>query len=293
MKMKEKKKTREKKIPESKVKIIREISKLLKDNCTIMIASVKSLPSSQFQEIRKKLRGKAEIKIVKKNLMLRAIDSIEKGSIQNLKQHVQEDSAVLFSELDAFELAGLLADYKSPAKAKAGQIAEENIEVEAGPTDLVPGPVISELGSLGLKIAVEDGKISIKENKVIVKKGDAINETASGLMAKFNMLPFKVGLEPLVVYDAKEEKIFTGIKIDKKKTLEDLKYSFVKALAFAVSLAYPCKDTIRLLIQKAGRQELALAKLSKPEPAETKPEETPSAEQPTQTSPELNSQTQT
>lgn len=259
---KKKTKAKESKVSESKLKIVKEIAGLLKKSKTVMIASIKGLPSSQFQTIRKKLRGKADIRTVKKSLMIRAIEAVEKGSIQELKKYVQENSAILFSDLDSFELAGLLADYKSPAKAKVGQIAENDVEVEAGPTSLVPGPVISELGALGLKIAVEDGKISIKENKVIVKKGNAINEVAAGLMAKFNMMPFFVGLEPLAVYDIKEEKVFIGIKIDKKKTLEDLKVAYGRALAFAVSLAYPCKETIRFVLQKASIQEKAISALA-------------------------------
>ncbi len=256
--MKEKKETFERDIPEAKLKSVAELEKLMKNSKTFMICSIKGLPGKQFQIIKKKIRDNVKVKVVKKSVVMRAIESsgIE---INKMKEHVKEDSALLFSEIDAFELSGILSENQTPVGAKNGQTAPENIEIEPGPTELVPGPVISELGALGLKIAIEDGKISIKEKKVIVKKGDVINESAAGLMSKLDIKPFSVGFEPVAAYDSKEHKVYSGIKINKEKMLEDLKHAFSKALAFAVKIAYPCKDTIRYLLGKAEMHEKAIS----------------------------------
>lgn len=260
-----KRKMREKEIPENKLKSVDGIAELIKKNKTFMIASIKGLPGKQFQIIKNKLKEHAKIKVLKKNIVIRAIEKANIGSLIPMKQHVKEDSALFFSDLNPFELSSILSDYKTPATAKKGQIAPEDIIIEPGPTDLVPGPVISELGALGLKIAIEEGKINIKEKKVIVKQGEIINEAASGLMSKLDIKPFRVGFEPIAAYDSVEEKVYTNIKIDKEKTLEELKHAFSKTLAFAVSLAYPCKETIKFLLGKAARQEKALSSLIKPE----------------------------
>ena len=61
-------------VSEEKKKIVRELSDLIKNKRTILIASIKNIPGSQFQEIVKKLRGKAIVKVPKKNLIFRAID---------------------------------------------------------------------------------------------------------------------------------------------------------------------------------------------------------------------------
>ena len=135
-------------VSEAKINTVRELSELVKNKKTILIASIKSIPASQFQEIGKKLRGKAIIKVPKKNLIFRVLDSSENNVIKKLKEQIKDSAAVLFSDLDCFELASELINNKSPAKAKVGQEAPEDIEVQAGPTDLVPGPAISELGAL-------------------------------------------------------------------------------------------------------------------------------------------------
>ncbi|PIN77864.1 50S ribosomal protein L10 [Candidatus Woesearchaeota archaeon CG10_big_fil_rev_8_21_14_0_10_34_12] len=250
-------------VSEEKKKAVKKLSEEILKSKTVMVASIKSLPSSQFQKIRKNLRGKAKVSVAKKKMTIRAIDECKKGTLMNLKPYITENSALLFSDLDAFELSAILSENKAPMKAKIGQISDKDIEIEAGPTDLVPGPVITELGSLGLKIAVEDGKIAIKENKIIVKNGEAVNEAASSLMNKFNMTPFFIRLEPIAAYDALAEKIYKDLKIDKEETLKKLKQEYTQALAFAVSVAYPCKETISRLIQKAALQEKALSTLVK------------------------------
>lgn len=254
--MKEK---RQKEIPEYKIALVKELAGIMKKSRTILIASTSKLPSSQFHEIKKNLRGKADIKIARKSAVLRAIDSVQRAGLDKLREHIKADVALFFSNLDAFELSGLLSDNLSSVRAKAGDIAHEDISVEPGPTDLVPGPAISELSSVGLKVAVEGGKLAIKQPAVIVKAGEAIKPNVASVLGKLNITPLKVGFEPLAAYDSESDKVYTGIKIDKKKFIEEFKGDIVRSRNFAISIAYICKETISALMQKAGREFNALS----------------------------------
>lgn len=258
VKQSKKSKKREKPIPKKKIESVKDLITAAKSKKTILIASIKNLPSSQFNEIKKSLRGKAILMVPKKSMTLRAF-----GSVPNLKElegQVKENVAILFSDLDSFELASELTENRSAVKAKAGQEAPEDIEIPAGPTDLVPGPAISELGALGIQIAIEGGKINIRSPKIIVKKGQKITQAASDVMSKLDIKPFTVGFEPIAAFDNQESQLYLNIKIDKKKTLEDIKFAFGKALPFAVEIGYVSEDTIKLLIGKAGMHEKALSK---------------------------------
>ena len=261
--MRQKSKTREKEIPESKIKSVKELLKLMKEKKTILIASIKNLPTSQFQEISKKMRGKAVIKVLKKSLVLRALDQNGNKEMETLRASVDDSTAILFSDLDSFELAAELIEGKSPAKAKIGQEAPKDIEIEAGPTDLVPGPAISELGALGIQIQIEKGKIHIKEPKVIVKKGEKISAGAVGLMNKLDIKPFSIGFLPVSAFDVQEKKFYGSINVDKEGTLANLKTSFSKALAFAVEIGHFSGETIKFIIGKARRQEIAMENIFK------------------------------
>jgi len=245
-----------------KKETVKELANLIKEKRTILIASIKNIPASQFQEISKKLRGKAIVKVPKKNLIMRALESSEDGKLKKIEEKIKENVAILFSDMDCFELAAELVRNKTPAKAKAGQEAPEDIEIPAGPTELVPGPAISELGALGIQIQIDKGKITIKEAKVLVKKGQKISSGAADIMNKLDIKPFSISLVPLAGYDSQEKKLYLDIKIDREKTLEELKMAFGKALPFAVAIGYACKDTIRFIIQKAGRHEKAIEKLT-------------------------------
>ncbi len=261
----EKNKFREKSIPVKKTKTVEEIINLIKNSNSVVIVSIKNLPSSQFQAIKKKLRENATIKVVKKNIMMRVIDSIEKGTLKNLKKHIKEDIALIFSKLDPFELSSILSKNKSKARAKVGQIVDEDVVIEPGLTELIPGPIISELTALGIKFMIEDGKINVRERKIILKAGDKVTEQAASIMSKLDMKPVSVGLEPVLAYDSKADKIYENIKIDSDKLIEELRISSAKALAFAVKIAYACKETIGLLLAKANAEEKALERFIKQE----------------------------
>ncbi len=248
-------------VSEIKIKIVKELAELIKSKKTVMIASIKNLPSAKFQEICKKLRGKATIKVPKKNLIFKAIDSSGEEAAKKIKEQVKDSVAILFSDMDAFDLALELIKSKTKTKAKTGQEAPEDIEVQAGPTDLIPGPAISELGALGIPIQIDKGKIHIKENKVIVRKGQKISSGAADVMSKLDIKPFSVGFVPLAAFDAKEKKIYLEIKIDREETLKELKEAYSKALPFAVEIGYASPETIIFMIGKAGLQERSIEKL--------------------------------
>jgi large subunit ribosomal protein L10 len=255
------KKTPKAHVPKEKVESVKKLAEEMKKGNTIMIVSIKNLPSSQLQKIKKDLRGNAIIRVAKKTIITRAIDATGIPELAKLKEHVQEDYGVLISDGDAFELSGWFTENRNPIGAKEGQIAENDITIEEGPTDLVPGPVISELGSLGLQIMVEDGKITIRKSKVAVKKGEKVSGNAASIFQKLGIKPFMIGINPAAFYDAKSKKIYSDVRIDKKKMLEELLIANSKALGFSISIAYPTRSNIGFLLARANSQGNALNKL--------------------------------
>jgi len=254
-------------VSKEKVESVKKLADQLKKHKTIMILSIKSLPSQQFQKMKKELRGKANISVAKKSTVIRAIEQAKLEGIERLVEQIKEDCAIAVSNDDAFQLAAWFTDNRSPVSAKEGQEVEEDITINEGPTELVPGPVISELGALGLQVMVEDGKITIRKAKVVLKKGDKVNANAASILMKLGVKPFMVGITPTAVYDAQEKKVYVGIKIDKKKAREDLLISHGKAIGFALKINYVCKDIIGRLLAKANSQANALNKLKPAENA--------------------------
>lgn len=251
----------EHKISKAKVEAVKRIADVMKDAKCIMLVSIKSLPGAQLQKMKKELRGKARIEVAKKSILIRAIDATGVPELLALKDNVKEDSALLISEDDGFELSAWFTENTSPISAKEGQIAEDDIQVEEGPTELVPGPVISELGALGLQIMVEDGKITIRKSKVAIKKGDKVTTAAASIFQKLGIKPFKVGIIPIAFYDARAKKVYVGVRINKREQLDELARAYSRAIGFAANVAYPTSQTIGRMLGKANSQANALIKL--------------------------------
>jgi len=255
-------------VSEAKKKIVKDLAELMK-NKSVMVVSIKNLPSKQFQDIKKGLRGKAEIKVAKKSLIDFALEHCGIKELHDLVPYVSESTALLFSKDDAFEISGILASNKTSAKAKAGQEAPEDIEIKAGGTDLLPGPDISALSAVGLVPQVKDGKIHIGKDKILVKKGEIINSAKASILAKLGISPFKIGLEPVAAFDRDEKKVYADIKIDREGALVELLENYSRGLAFAVSINYVVGETLSFVLGKANAHEKAIDALIKSDVVET------------------------
>ncbi len=250
-------------VSDAKKAKVKELAGLLKKK-TVMVISVKGLPSAQFQDIKKKLRSKAKVQVVKKSLVNFALDHAGVEEIKELVPHVNDSTAMLFSDEDAFVISGILADEKSPAKAKAGQIAPFDIEVKAGPTELVPGPDISALSAVGLAPKVENGKIAVMKDKVILKEGKEVTEAVASIMAKLDIIPFEVGIDPVAAY--MDGVVYVDIKIDKDAMAASLEHDFGRAFAVAVDLGIVNNETLDSIIGKANAHEGVVTRIITGEP---------------------------
>ena len=258
-------------IPQKKINAVKELTDLIKSKRTVLVSDISNIPGSQYQQIGKKLRGKAIVRVPKRNLFIRALNEAGIENAKALQDHFKGAVAILFSDLDSYELAAELIKNKSPAKAKPGQIAPEDLEIPAGPTELTPGPAISELGALGIQIMIQGGKIEIKDPKVVAKKGEAIKQNAADMLGKLGIQPFKIGFTPISAYDSQDDLIYVDIVIDTEATCEALLHAYSRALPFAVEIGYMSNETTPLMIQKAAAYERKLIRVITGEPEEVAP----------------------
>ena len=262
-------------VSEEKKRLVKNLAELMQKK-TVMVVSIKGLPSAQFQDIKKKLRGKATIQVAKKSLIDFALEHAKNDTLHDLVKFVEADFAMLFSDQDAFEISGILASEKSVAKAKAGQEAPEDINISAGPTDLLPGPDISALSAVGLQPKVEDGKISIVNDAVLCKAGEIITPEKASILAKLDITPFRIGLEPIAA--AMDGEVYADIKIDKEEFIEDMLNKYSRIVPFAVEIGYINNETLPFILGKAVAQENAISNLIKTEDSSdaSAPEDVPS-----------------
>ncbi len=248
------------KIAESKKKVVAEIIKYCKEYPIIGIVNMENLPAPQLQAMKSKLRDKVKIFMTKKRLMKVAFEKLEKDfkGIKDLEKSFKGMPAILFTKDSPFKLSKTLKENKSSAPAKAGQEAPNDIIVPAGPTPFAPGPVISELGSIGIKTGVENGKVAVKEDTVVVKAGETINANAAGILTRLGIEPMEVGLDLLAAYENGTIYSKDILSVDDKEYLDKLNNACKEAFNLAMFIEYPTKDTIESLIGKAFNDAKAI-----------------------------------
>jgi len=244
-----------------KKKIVEQFVKLIKEYPIVGALNMEGMPAPQLQKMRQQLRGSVEILMNKRRLMKIAIEEAknDKKGLEKLEPMLKGMPALLFTKENPFKLYKILDKSKSPAPAKAGQLAPKDIVVSAGPTNFVPGPVIGELGALGIKSEVKDGKISIKEDSVVVKEGEEINAILAGMLTRLGIEPMEIGLDLVAVY---EDGIIYGkdvLAVDEVEFANNIDNAARWALNLAVDVGYYTPETVGVLIPKAFREAKEVA----------------------------------
>jgi len=255
-------------VSDKKKKEVKEIINLFKKYKTISLGDLTSLPSKQLQAIRDRLKKDLFIKTSKKRLIRLAIKDFKDKDLSGLNNNLDSIMPVLLlSNEDPFNIYSKLKKNKVNLAAKPGQIAPYDLEIKAGPTNFTPGPIIGELGQVGLVAAVEGGKIVIKRDKVIAKEGDVITGKVADILSKMGIEPMEVKLNMVVSYEDGMVYDKETLDIDEGKLLLDIKLAHISAINLAVKAVYPCDDTIKKLIAKASLEANALdGKLDLEEP---------------------------
>ncbi len=248
-------------VAEKKKKIVEHIENEIKAHHVIGIVSLENMPAAQLQQMRQKLRGIAKIYGAKKRLMKVAFEDAKKDKkgIDQLENYLDGMVGLIFTNENPFKLASRLRKSRTKAPAKPGQIAPHDIEVKAGPTPFAPGPIIGELGSLGIKTGVEEGKVAIKKDAVIVEEGQEINRKVAELLTRLGIKPMEIGLNLKAAYD--DGVVFEKdiLNVDETEYIDGLKNAARESHLLALEVGYPTEDTIKPLISKAYRESEGLA----------------------------------
>ncbi|MEM3361769.1 MAG: 50S ribosomal protein L10 [Candidatus Anstonellaceae archaeon] len=242
-----------------KQKLVEQISKEIQDAKTVCLVSLKNLPDRILQKARKELRGQIKIIVAKKAVIQRALEK------NNKKFKIKLDFPAALVLSNVFSPYKLYQTFKNSAQkvfAKPGQIAEQDIEVKAGETDLPPGPALTELKNASIPAIIKGGKIAIQKDVVVVKKGEIIKEQIAKALQKLNIAPFEVFIKI-------KEGIFEGVnygpevlEIEPQKIKEEIAYSYNIASNLAVNIFYPTTSNIDQLLTIGYRQAIELAKSS-------------------------------
>ena len=238
---------------------VEEIKELLQDYKSIGIASLLKVRASQLQGMKKNFAGKVYMRVLKNSLMKHAIDAIGKAELKELEKYLEGSNVYFFTDENPFKLALMLEHGKVKTTAKSGDIAAMDVVIPAGNTGQSPGPVISQLNSVGLPTRIESGSVWISKDTLVVRKGEPINERLAGVLSKLGIKAVELGISMRAVFD--EGLMIDGdhLKIDVGATRKSLIKGNSEAFALSLAIAYPTRENINALLQTAHQKAVALS----------------------------------
>lgn len=235
----------------------KRLEKLAKAHSVIAVASLDKFPANMYGSLRVKLAGKAILTMSKRKIIQRAFDKA--GIDAQLKENLNGSSAVLFSDINPFELYALVKQSYGKVPAKAGDIAPEDITIPAGDTGMPPGPALSDLKGAGLNVRVQGATIAIMEDKVVAHKGEPISAPVAAVLGKLGIKPIKLRLNITSALEGKQWYGQSVLDIDE----EEMFLRFVKAEQSAFNLAVNAvilnSKSTPIIIGKAFREAKAVA----------------------------------
>ena len=250
-------------IPQWKLDEVDYLIELFNQYKNIMVLKVGNLNDKQVQDIRKFIRGKAIIKMSKKNLQIRAIERFKneskKENLDDLVDNIPGQSALCFTDIDVFELKKIFNDNLWMVPAKPDDITPVDIWVPAGDTGLPTGQVISELNmTLRLPTQIQHDTIWIREPTRTHKAGDFVNVKQAAVLKKLGVAPIESVIK--IHYAWSDGDVYSAdvIYMNLDAFKQDLASAYLAAQHLAMELGVVDKETIKPMIQKAYREALGI-----------------------------------
>ncbi len=247
---------------------IETMVKLAEENSVIGIADLSGISSNAIQGIRTSLRSgevNATLKVAKNTLKTIALEKFQektsKKTVEKFLSHITGSCALIFTNENPFKLQRFLSKNTVPAPAKAGQISPVEVFIPEGITNLDPGPIISELGSIGLQTRIEKGKIRITKTAKVLSIGDTVSEIHAAVLTRLGIQPFSVNLRISHILEGDEVIDGSILDVNEEQIISDLQQAFMSALAIAVDprVNYYSKESIPVLLGNAVRQAYGLS----------------------------------
>lgn len=239
--------------------IFSDLSELLKEYSVVAVADLQKVRSSQIQEIRKKLRGKAELIVAKNTILRKAAEKAEKENVDKFAEEVTGSKVLIFTRMNPFELILFLNKNKVRVPVKGGDVASSEIMIPAGNTGLQPGPVISEFNEAKVPTRIEGGSIFVAKDTVVAEKGEVVSTKTASLLSKLGMKPMEAGLSLSYAYDNGMVLGPNELAFDLDRMKADFSSAARLAFGVAVEANIMLPETAPIMISKAYRQAVAVS----------------------------------
>ncbi len=243
----------------SKKSYVDNLTKEIDASKVIAVIDMNNLPSKELQGIRKTVDSKLKLRMAKKTLLKLALSKSKIKNSEKLIEHLTGMPALVLFENDSFDLWNLLKENMSESNAKAGQSAPFDIIIPAGPTGFAPGPILGELGDVGIKAGINAGKIEVKQDSKVVSEGEEINEKLAAILSRLGVKPMKIGLNLIATLEDGTVYLRSTLDVDPEEYVEKIKSAYSDSFKLALGTNTVTSETATHMVRNSEIDAIKLA----------------------------------
>ena len=225
------------------------------------VVDISGVPAKNMLDMRSSLRGMLTMTMAKKSLIRLAWKEagLSEENLETLLEGAIQPCVVHTDSLNCYELFDELEKTRQGRAAKEGEIAPEDIIVEAGPTEFGPGPIVGEFNAVGIPAKIDKGAVAIQKTVTVVNKGDPIEGELGLMLSKLGINPIEIGLILMGVID--DGQVLSSSELD--LDTDGLRNDIIQATSGAFNLAFNVQwfsiTTMPALLSKASSEALSVA----------------------------------
>lgn len=225
---------------DSKASHIEAIRTAASEYPTIVVFYISNLRNTHLQEVRSLWKENSKVFFGKNKVVARALgidaESEVREGLSKLTRRLQGPVGVLFTKSSPDEVAEWFADYAREDFSRGGNIATQDVELEAGPIMLsldppenLPHSLEPQLRGLGMPTELKRGVPTLLEPFVVAKKGQKLTAEKAQILKHLLIKDAKFRLIPIVHWtdESNEVKEFP-LSMEDEKTVLELKRADTK-----------------------------------------------------------------
>jgi large subunit ribosomal protein L10 len=254
--------TKTKTIPKFKAEVREDLKRLLTQYKGFLAVDLYRARARLINEVRKKQEDWGFVIKGAKNTLFRiALSEVAPNAYERVKDRLRMPTMFIFTDDNPCRLALKLNELEVDLPASPGDIATDDIIVEAGNTGFPPGPIISLFTAANIPTRVISGAIHISKDVKVASKGDRISMELANILGKLKKTPIRDRINLKFAYDLRgdifipKELLLPNIGELTEKLIE----AYRKAVGLGIELGYPTKVTIPILLQRGYIHARALA----------------------------------
>jgi large subunit ribosomal protein L10 len=238
-----------------------ELTEILQEDGVIGIVDTSGVPAIAMLGMRAELRTMMSLTMAKKTLFRLAWKKagLEEQSLEAMMENAAQPVLVHSSNLSPFQLFNELEKTRTGRSAKAGDIAPQDIVVEAGETDFAPGPIVGELSAVGIPAKIDKGKVLIQKTVTVVNEGELIPGDLGLMLDKLGIKPIEIGI---ILCGAMQDGILMPPE-DLDLDLDGFRNNIAQAVSASFNVACNVRwftpETMPVLLSKAKSEALSVA----------------------------------